>query len=162
MSEIMQAIADSISQSVCEFHDRYQQLSEEVTLRKPAESGWTLKEIIGHLIDSASNNHQRITRLQLSAELHFPPYENEKWLAAERWNLLGWRDILDLFQSYNLFLVHLIRAVEPENLTHRWFGRGRFGERIYSLEELIADYRKHLEEHLAQFETQRKESHGDA
>ncbi|MGD0174548.1 MAG: DinB family protein [Anaerolineales bacterium] len=156
-----EAIADSISQSVGNFCDRHRQLTEEVTIRKPSESGWTIKEIVGHLIDSAANNHQRITRLQLVAELQFPPYENEKWLAAEKWNFLGWFEILGLFQSYNLFLVHLIRNVDPGNLNHRWFGRDRFGERIYTLEEIIVDYRTHLQEHLDQIETQLKEFRGD-
>ena len=157
----MEAIAESISQSVVNFCDRHCQLTEDVTIRKPAESGWTIKEIAGHLINSAANNHQRITRLQLVAELQFPPYENEKWLAAEKWKFLGWLEILSLFQSYNLFLVHLIRNVDPGNLNHRWFGRDRFGERMFTLEQMIVDYRKHLKEHLDQIETHLKEFHGD-
>jgi hypothetical protein len=151
-------VADSISQLVREFHDRHGTLTEESASRRPDQSGWTLKEIAGHLVDSAANNHQRITRLQLVPDLQFPGYENEKWLAAEHWNGLSWREILNLFLSYNLFLVHLIRNVDPENLAHRWFGRDRLGERIYTLEEIIIDYRKHLQEHLEQFENQRAES----
>ncbi|HEY5118893.1 MAG TPA: DinB family protein [Anaerolineales bacterium] len=161
MENTLDPVAGSIFQLVGGFHDRHRQLTEEVTIRKPAESGWTIKEIVGHLIDSAANNHQRITRLQLVAELHFPSYENEKWLAAEKWNALAWEDILGLFLSYNLFLVHLIRSVSPENLNHRWFGRDRFGERVYTLEEMIVDYRKHLQEHLDQIETLLKEFRGD-
>jgi hypothetical protein len=151
---MMETVADSMERRIFDFCDHYRGLAEELTLVKLSGSGWTLKEIIGHLIDSASNNHQRITRLQLAPELQFPGYENEIWLAVEKWNLLGWRELLELFRSYNIFLAHLIRNVDPESLSHRWFGRDRFGERIYTLVEMIADYWKHVEEHLNQFETQ--------
>jgi hypothetical protein len=153
----MELVSESIPTLVCDFCERHRQLPEEKTTLRPSASGWTLKEIIGHLIDSASNNHQRITRLQLAPELHFPSYENEKWLAAEKWNLMGWPQILDLFRSYNIFLAHGIRNVDPECLKNRWFGRDRSGERVYSLEDLIADYLKHLKEHLVHFEMQEKE-----
>jgi hypothetical protein len=55
-------IATSLKQLVCDFANKHRQLTEEITTVKLDESKWTLKEIIGHLIDSASNNHQRITR----------------------------------------------------------------------------------------------------
>jgi len=161
MENNLELVAESIFQLVGGFYDRHRQLTEEVAIRKPAKSGWTIKEIVGHLIDSAANNHQRITRLQLVPELQFPSYENEKWLAAEKWNFLGWLEILDLFQSYNLFQVHLIRNVDPGNLNHRWFGRDRFGERMFTLEEMIVDYRKHLKEHLDQIESYLKEFRGE-
>jgi hypothetical protein len=154
MKNTLEPLADSVAQLARDFHDRHRTVAEEAALRRPLDAGWTLKEIVGHLIDSAGNNHQRITRLQLVPELQFPGYENEKWLAAEQWNGLPWQDILDLFLYYNLFLVHLIRNVNPENLGHRWFGRDRSGDRIFTLEEMIVDYRKHLQEHLEQFENQ--------
>jgi hypothetical protein len=157
MERIINTVADSIEREVIDFCERHRGLAKEVAVGKPSGSGWTFKEIIGHLIDSASNNHQRITRLQLAPELQFPGYENEKWLATEKWNLLGWEEILDLFRAYNIFLAHVIRNVDPECLNNRWFGRDRFGERVYSLEEMIVDYRKHLREHLDQFEVQLKE-----
>jgi hypothetical protein len=153
----MEPVAESLTALVSDFYDRHRQLPEEKAVGRLSPSGWTLKEIIGHLIDSASNNHQRITRLQLAPELQFPSYENEKWLAAEKWNRLAWTEILDLFKQYNLFLAHLIRNADPNRLKNRWFGRDRSGERIFSLEEMIADYLKHLKEHLAQFEAQEKE-----
>ncbi|OGP50335.1 MAG: hypothetical protein A2Y79_01170 [Deltaproteobacteria bacterium RBG_13_43_22] len=155
----MKIIAASLKQLVCDFADNHRQLTEEITTVKLDESKWTLKEIIGHLIDSASNNHQRITRLQLDEELHFPSYENEKWLETEKWNLLGWPEILHLFKYYNFYLSHLIEKVNPDCLKNRWLGRDRFGERIFSLEELVTDYLRHFKEHLEHFETRLKDIH---
>ncbi len=148
----MDTVAESTLRLVSDFCDRHRDIPEERTARKSPGTEWTLKEIVGHLVDSASNNHQRITRLQLAPELQFPGYENEKWLAAEKWNQLGWREILELFRTYNVFLAHIIRTIDPGCLQNRWFGRDRFGERVYSLEEISADYLKHLQEHLDQFE----------
>jgi len=154
----MNSVADSIERQVFDFCAHHRKLPEEESNRRLPDSGWTLKEIIGHLVDSASNNHQRITRMQLAPELQFPGYENEKWLAAEKWNRLDWREILDLFRSYNIFLAHVIRNVDPECLQNRWFGRDRSGERVFTLEEMIVDYRNHLQEHLQQFENQLSKS----
>jgi hypothetical protein len=150
----MNAVADSIERQVIDFCGCQRDIAEKSATAKPPGTEWTLKEIIGHLVDSASNNHQRITRLQLAPELQFPGYENEKWLAVEKWNLLGWEEILNLFRAYNIFLAHAIRNVDPECLQNRWFGRDRSGERVYLLEEMIADYRRHLQEHLDQFRIQ--------
>ncbi len=105
----MKNIATALKQLVSNFAANHRQLTEEITTLKLSESQWTLKEIIGHLIDSASNNHQRITRLQLVEELHFPSYENEKWLEMEKWNLHRWDEILNLFEYYNLYLADLIK-----------------------------------------------------
>jgi hypothetical protein len=153
----MKTIATSLRQLAEDFCDQYGQLTEAVTTIKLAESKWTLREIIGHLIDSASNNHQRITRLQLVTELQFPSYENEKWLETEKWNFLGWHEILDLFKNYNFLLAHLIENVDLKSLKNSWHGRDRFGERLYTLEELITDYLKHFKEHLEHFETRLRE-----
>jgi hypothetical protein len=153
----MKTIAVQLNQLARDFAGRHRQLPEEITLVKLEESKWTLKEIIGHLIDSASNNHQRITRLQLTEELHFPAYENEKWLVAEKWNRFGWQKMLNLFEHYNVFIAHLIEHANPDCLKNRWFGRDRSGERIFTLEEMMTDYLRHFKEHLEHFETRLKE-----
>src|SRR6266498_3163064 len=60
-------------------------IDEETALQKPNPKKWSRKEILGHLVDSASNNHQRFVRAQLVEELHFRPYEQERWVStAER------------------------------------------------------------------------------
>jgi hypothetical protein len=73
----MRHIAVELKRLVIEFAERHADLTEETTCAKLSESKWTPKEIIGRLIDSASNNHQRITRLQPVEELHFPSHETE-------------------------------------------------------------------------------------
>jgi hypothetical protein len=45
-------------------------------------SKWTRKQLLGHLIDSASNNYQRFVRLQQGNLVGFPGYDQEFWVAA--------------------------------------------------------------------------------
>ena len=66
---------------------------------------------------------------------------------------------MNLFEYYNRYLSHLIENVNPDCLKNRWFGGDRFGERIFSLEELLTDYLKHFKEHVEHFETRLKEIH---
>ena len=88
-------------------------ISESESKRKSAPDKWSKKEILGHLIDSAANNHQRFVRAQLSAELRIPGYEQQVWVATQRYQNESWENLLQLWKSYNLHLLHIISAI-PE------------------------------------------------
>ena len=70
-------VANKIVQQVDSAVDRWRNLAEKSLTFRPSEDAWSVKEIIGHLIDSASNNHQRFVRLQLADRLSFPDYGDE-------------------------------------------------------------------------------------
>lgn len=145
----MKEIALTVKDHVLTFFNQYQSLSEEETSVKLSESQWTLKEIVGHLVDSASNNHQRITRLQMIEKLDFPQYECESWIAVEKWISMNWIDILTLFKYYNLILANLMTNVNIECLQNIWL----YNDDTLTLEFLITDYLRHLKEHILHFET---------
>src|SRR5437870_13065533 len=50
-------------------------IDEAESASSKAEGKWSAKEIIGHLIDSAANNHARFVLAQLRDDLVFPGYE---------------------------------------------------------------------------------------
>jgi hypothetical protein len=108
---------------------------------------WTLKEMVAHLVDSASNNHQRFVRLQLEAVLVFPRYDAEQWRTVTGIGPFSYADILTLWKSYNLLLLHLIEGVIPAALGHVW--RREDGD--VTLEALIVDYFAHMELHRQLF-----------
>ncbi len=112
-----------------------------------AEDKWTLKEMVAHLVDSASNNHQRFVRLQLEPVLVFPKYDAEQWRGVTSIGPFDYADILTLWKSYNLLLLHLIEGVNPAALNHVW--RREDGD--ISLEALIRDYFVHMELHRKLF-----------
>lgn len=113
-----------------------------------APDKWTLKEMISHLIDSASNNHQRFVRMQLEPVLVFPKYDAEEWKNVTKIASFDFALLVTLWKTYNALLMHLIENVNPAALSHVW----RREDKDISLEALIHDYFAHLELHHKLFE----------
>ena len=72
---------------------RLSAITEDAAARKPAPNKWSTKEILGHLVDSAANNHQRFVRLQLEPEIRLPGYEQDGWVRVSRWQHTPWTEI---------------------------------------------------------------------
>ncbi len=142
-------VAAKIVQQVDAAVDRWRSLPEQSITFRPSEDAWSLKEIIGHLIDSASNNHQRFVRLQLADRLDFPDYgdENVNWVKIQNYQAQKWEELIGLWRFFNRHLAHTICSVDPACLTHFWQvdANTRF-----TLFELMIDYLRHLELHLNQ------------
>lgn len=127
-------------------------LTEEVVTARPAADRWTIKEVIGHLVDSAANNHQRFVRAQFAGSLPgvpgefvFPKYEQNEWVQAQHYNEVPWGELLALWEQYNRHLAHVIRHVSPASLGVIC----RIGPYDpVTLQFLIADYVVHLQHHL--------------
>ena len=122
-------------------------LEEDSAAYRPAAGRWSKKEILGHLIDSALNNHQRFVRAQFDAEFVFPSYEQERWVTAQRYQDTAWEELVGLWLALNRHLARVIAAIPPEALGHRVALGGRAP---VTLEWLIEDYQRHLQHHLAQ------------
>ena len=131
---------------------------ESEAARRPAPGKWSRKEILGHLVDSASNNHQRFVRARFQDDLVFAGYEQDDWVTAEGWQERPWREILELWRLYNLHLAHVI-ACTPAELAQRAQTRHNLHLRAWkpiaegapaTLAWFMDDYVGHLEHHLAQ------------
>ena len=114
---------------------------------------WTLKEMVGHLIDSASNNHQRFVRLQLTDALVFPGYDAEEWIKISVAASLDYEVLVALWKNYNLFLLHLIQNMDEGALDHYW----EIHNERKSLKFLVEDYFAHLEWHRSLFDERIRE-----
>jgi len=122
-------------------------LSDEDTAKPPATGGWSRKQILGHLIDSASNNHLRFARALLNDEMRLPGYDQEGSVKVHRYQDLRWTELLDFWASYNRLLAHVLAGVpEDKRATPCFVG----DYPVMSLEELAADYLRHMEHHLDQ------------
>jgi hypothetical protein len=126
---------------------------EAVVGVQPRPGDWSVKQIACHLIDSASNNHQRFTRMQGTARLDFPPYEVETWVVVEKPEGLAWGQLLGLLKHYNAFILHLVRTLDPACLGHVWVVDGQ----EKTLEFLARDYYRHLDWHITHLETRLRE-----
>ena len=130
-------------------------ISSEESARRPAPGKWSPKEILGHLVDSASNNHQRFVRAQIQKGLTLPGYEQEEWVALQRYQDRDWAELVEFWRAYNLHLVHVMSAI-PEEVART--ARVRLsanplapsGDEGMTLEFLMRDYVRHLKHHLSQ------------
>ncbi len=145
----MTAAANSLQQVLESAPARLVDIGEEDAAR-PAPGGWSKKQILGHLIDSAGNNHQRFVRAQFTTLLEFPPYEQDAWVAAQSYATEPWPDLVNLWLLLNRHLVHVMRATPEECLTH---GCSIGGKDPVILAFLMEDYVRHLEHHLEQIFT---------
>ena len=68
--------------------------------------------MVGHLVDSAANNHQRFVRLQLERELEFPAYDGDAWLRASKADSCDYRLLVRLWTEYNGYLLHIAERMD--------------------------------------------------
>lgn len=115
---------------------------------KPILSGgWSRKQVIAHLIDSASNNHQRFVRAAQQASLDFPGYDQEGNMRLQGPQEADWLLLVSLGVAYNRYLAHVIAHLPGSKLkTPCRIGSGE----PVTLEFLATDYLTHLLHHLRQ------------
>jgi len=126
---------------------KLQAVGEEDASRRTAPGHWSKKEILGHLIDSAGNNHQRFVRAQFSGSLEFPGYEQDAWVRVQAYQTESWQDLVALWLRLNDHLVHVIEAMPAASLEHECIIGGRAPVKLSAL---IEDYANHLEHHIRQ------------
>ena len=119
---------------------------ETITLKRNNQNR-TIKQILGHLIDSASNNHQRMIRLQYNTNLTFPDYrqDNDLWIALQDFQTEDWNNLIQLWKYFNLHMVQVIKSVDQSKLDNYWHD---FEGTKVSLKEMIEGYLWHINLHL--------------
>jgi DinB superfamily len=80
---------------------RLTKLSSEQVQRKPSPEAWSVKEELGHLLDSAANNHQRIVRAELENNPAMPGYDGDKWVALHRYQDRDWSSLIAIWTALN-------------------------------------------------------------
>ena len=114
---------------------------------RPEPGKWSKTEILGHLTDSAANNHHRFVRAQLVDDLDFPSYDQDGWVDVQDYAGADWHGQLRLWRAYNLHLARVIDRI-PESALGR---RCRIGdEGVMTLGEIVEGYLTHLRHHLGQ------------
>lgn len=113
--------------------------------QQPAPDKWSRKQELGHLLDSACNNHQRIVRAQLEENPALPSYDGDRWVALHRYQDTEWGAIIDHWRFANEHLIRAASAISPQTAGRQLTIGG--GEPI-TLEFLISDYVDHLMHHL--------------
>lgn len=135
---------------------RLMRVSERDSATRPAPGKWSRKEILGHLIDSAANNHQRFVRAGFQDSLVFPGYDQDEWVRAQRYQEAQWRALIDLWASYNAHIAHVMESI-PDEIRSRARAHHNLHEIAWktvpaseatTLDDFMRDYVGHLKHHL--------------
>lgn len=142
---MMKKYAEELDNIIEKVEPQLQQLNERELEVKSSPAEWSKKEILGHLIDSAANNHQRFVRAAYNVADRFPTYDQIKWIEIQRYNDIPWGTLIAFWVAYNRHLGHLIACIPSEaGSTPCNIG----GEEPASLNYIVEDYLSHMRLHL--------------
>ena len=136
----------------------FQHVSEERTAWRPAPHQWCAREIIGHLIDSACNNHRRFITNQDAERLLVDPYRQEQWVSRQHYAETPVSELVPMWAVYNRHIARVIEQMSDAVLNH---GRGPLAEYRFgyldppptgdaTLRHLVEDYVGHIHHHFKQ------------
>ncbi len=154
----MQTSSDALEAAIERGTRALLSVSEADSARRAAPGKWSPREVLGHLIDSASNNHQRFVRAQFQGDLVFPGYEQDAWVSVQRYQEAPWAELVALWRALNLHLARVMAAT-PEPVRTRAHTRHNLDAIAWqtvapgapvTLEFFMGDYVGHLRHHLRQ------------
>lgn len=147
-------VATEIKSLVNEWKDKLLSLSEEkITVRRNSQNR-SVKQIVGHMVDSASNNTHRAIHLQYrESPLEFPNYatygNNDRWITIQNYQNENWEDLVHLWKYTHLHFAHVIQHINPEKLNNEWLADNNVK---ITLKEMVEDFVPHFRLHLGEIE----------
>ncbi|HXA56520.1 MAG TPA: DinB family protein [Candidatus Acidoferrum sp.] len=143
----MKELGEQLVETVRKAEKKLRQITAIESEKPVLRGGWSTKQVMGHLIDSASNNHQRFVRAMVQPSLDFPGYDQVGCVRVEASQQADWEMLVSLWATYNIYLAHVIAQIPESKLATPC----KIGDdRPVTLEFLARDYWVHLVHHLDQ------------
>jgi RimJ/RimL family protein N-acetyltransferase len=145
--------AEDLSELIAMARRRFDGFDDALASQPTKPSEWTSKQLLGHLIDSAINNYQRVIRLQIAEHhdadgvLRVPGYAQGQWVSCGDYAARSWADLVELWAAINRQLVHALRAFDG-NASRQLIS---IGGQAPVPAAVAFDYVDHLRMHLADF-----------
>ena len=141
----MKEISKQLTHLVTDSYEKMDKISKE-NWNKKIPGKWSKKEILGHLIDSASNNHQRFVRAQYEDKTPIS-YDGDTWVKIQQYTSSDIKTLLGLWLNYNLHLGHVISEIPVDKYKILFKADAK---EAATLEWIVKDYVRHMEHHLKQ------------
>ena len=154
MIEEFEPVVKGIITLTNEWESRLAELPIDVIKERKNSQNRNIKQIIGHMVDSASNNTHRMVHLQYQqSPFLFPNYatsgNNDRWIAIQDYEDEEWNVLVPLWKFSNLHVAHVIVNIDRDKIENRWVaGPGE----LVSLKDMVLDYLRHFYLHLAEIE----------
>lgn len=141
------SVTNGIQKYIDTWEPKLTDLPIDIITYKRNKQNRTIKQILGHLIDSAANNHQRMIRLQYNEKLDFPDYQqdNDLWISLQDYQNADWNTTIKMWKYYNLHMIQVIKSVDQTKLDNSW---QNFEDNTVTLRQMIEGYLGHIELHL--------------
>jgi len=125
-------------------------LSEELIRERRNRQNRSIRQIVGHMVDSASNNTHRLVHLHYQeSPFYFPNYategNNDRWIAIQHYQEEDWQQLLQLWKYSNLHFIHVVRSIDAAKLGAEWIAAQ---DETVTMEEMVGDYLRHFKLHL--------------
>jgi hypothetical protein len=145
-----ESISAELLSLIEEWEPKLSALPDDVITHRRNNQNRTIKQIAGHMVDSASNNTHRVVHLQYQeSPLIFPDYanlgNNDRWIAIQNYQDEDWNDLVQLWKYSNRHFVHVVRNINVGKLDNFWISG--LNEDI-SLEAMVIDFPRHFKLHL--------------
>ena len=123
----MEKVANELRDLISAFGQKLRQLDDAEISVRPRPDKWARKEVLGHLIDSASNNQQKFVRMMAQPHLDFVGYKQDQWVDHQNYAAADWQGMIRLWESYNEHIAYLIETIKcpSTSLRAHLSGRGR-------------------------------------
>lgn len=153
-ANLFPTVVGEISELIKKWEEKFLTIPHNVLSERKNKQNRSIKQIVGHMIDSASNNIHRIVHLQYGEiPLKFPNYatngNNDRWIGIQNYQDADWNNLVMLWKSLNLHYIHVVNNVNVMKLDNQWYANE---QTLVSLRDMIIDYLRHFKLHISEIE----------